>query len=152
MPSDLDALLDMGFERARAEIAVKKSGGRKFLLGEPHHVQELTLTIYPLQYKEPFSGLKTIKINLLKRFKLPLPTKVKMTTRTRLRRRSPRLSRDKLAPSFAMNAANVSETRTWQASTPRRRTAPDAYISTYLACSQSFCLGSIRTSLSQQRR
>lgn len=30
MPSDLEALLDMGFEKDRAEIAVKKSGGRKF--------------------------------------------------------------------------------------------------------------------------
>jgi hypothetical protein len=27
--SDLAALLDMGFEKARAELAVKKSGGRK---------------------------------------------------------------------------------------------------------------------------
>ncbi|KAJ3472355.1 hypothetical protein NLG97_g11059 [Lecanicillium saksenae] len=27
MPSDLDQLLDMGFDKARAEIAVKKSGG-----------------------------------------------------------------------------------------------------------------------------
>ncbi|KAL6857489.1 hypothetical protein ACO1O0_004925 [Amphichorda felina] len=27
MPSDLEALIDMGFEKARAEIAVKKSGG-----------------------------------------------------------------------------------------------------------------------------
>ncbi|KAK5992202.1 UBX domain-containing protein 1 [Cladobotryum mycophilum] len=27
MPSDLDALIDMGFEKARAKIAVKKSGG-----------------------------------------------------------------------------------------------------------------------------
>jgi UBX domain-containing protein 1/4 len=27
--SDLDLLLDMGFERARAELAVKKSGGRE---------------------------------------------------------------------------------------------------------------------------
>lgn len=30
MPSDLEALIDMGFEKARAEIAVKKSGGRMF--------------------------------------------------------------------------------------------------------------------------
>lgn len=29
MPSDLEALLDMGFDKERAEIAVKKSGGRK---------------------------------------------------------------------------------------------------------------------------
>lgn len=27
MASDLDTLIDMGFERARAELAVKKSGG-----------------------------------------------------------------------------------------------------------------------------
>jgi len=27
--SDLEVLIDMGFEKARAEIAVKKSGGRK---------------------------------------------------------------------------------------------------------------------------
>lgn len=27
MPSDLDQLLDMGFDKARAEIAVKKTGG-----------------------------------------------------------------------------------------------------------------------------
>lgn len=26
--SDLDVLLDMGFDKARAELAVKKSGGR----------------------------------------------------------------------------------------------------------------------------
>lgn len=32
MPSDLDQLLDMGFEKARAEIAVKKSGGRTLTL------------------------------------------------------------------------------------------------------------------------
>jgi hypothetical protein len=29
MPSDLDTLLDMGFDKERAEIAVKKTGGRK---------------------------------------------------------------------------------------------------------------------------
>lgn len=28
MPSDLDSLIDMGFDKSRAEIAVKKSGGR----------------------------------------------------------------------------------------------------------------------------
>lgn len=28
MASDLEQLLDMGFDKARAEIAVKKSGGR----------------------------------------------------------------------------------------------------------------------------
>jgi hypothetical protein len=28
--SDLDLLLDMGFEKARAELAVKKNGGRKY--------------------------------------------------------------------------------------------------------------------------
>jgi hypothetical protein len=28
--SDLEVLIDMGFERARAELAVKKSGGRGF--------------------------------------------------------------------------------------------------------------------------
>ena len=27
--SDLDVLLDMGFEKERAELAVKKSGGRE---------------------------------------------------------------------------------------------------------------------------
>jgi hypothetical protein len=27
--SDLEVLIDMGFEKTRAEIAVKKSGGRK---------------------------------------------------------------------------------------------------------------------------
>lgn len=31
MPSDLDQLIDMGFEKARAEIAVKKSGGSMFV-------------------------------------------------------------------------------------------------------------------------
>jgi len=30
-PSDLKVLLDMGFERERAELAVKKSGGRESL-------------------------------------------------------------------------------------------------------------------------
>jgi hypothetical protein len=30
--SDLDQLLDMGFDKERAEIAVKKSGGCKCLL------------------------------------------------------------------------------------------------------------------------
>lgn len=29
--SDLDVLLDMGFQKARAEIAVNKTGGCKFL-------------------------------------------------------------------------------------------------------------------------
>ncbi len=29
MSSDLDTLIDMGFERSKAELAVKKSGGRK---------------------------------------------------------------------------------------------------------------------------
>jgi hypothetical protein len=32
--SDLDLLLDMGFEKARAEIAVKKTGGRKLILND----------------------------------------------------------------------------------------------------------------------
>lgn len=31
MATDLEQLLDMGFEKARAEIAVKKSGGCMFL-------------------------------------------------------------------------------------------------------------------------
>jgi hypothetical protein len=31
MASDLDTLIDMGFERARAELAVKKSGGCEYL-------------------------------------------------------------------------------------------------------------------------
>jgi hypothetical protein len=30
MASDLETLLDMGFDTARAEIAVKKTGGRMF--------------------------------------------------------------------------------------------------------------------------
>ena len=29
MPSDLEQLIDMGFEKERAELAVKKSGGCK---------------------------------------------------------------------------------------------------------------------------
>jgi len=29
MPSDLEQLLEMGFDKARAELAVKKSGGRE---------------------------------------------------------------------------------------------------------------------------
>ncbi len=29
MSSDLDTLIDMGFERPKAELAVKKTGGRK---------------------------------------------------------------------------------------------------------------------------
>jgi hypothetical protein len=28
--SDLDVLVDMGFEKERADMAVKKTGGRKF--------------------------------------------------------------------------------------------------------------------------
>lgn len=28
MPSDLEALTEMGFDKTRAEIAIKKSGGR----------------------------------------------------------------------------------------------------------------------------
>jgi hypothetical protein len=35
MASDLDTLLDMGFDKARAELAVKKTGGREF--GTPPH-------------------------------------------------------------------------------------------------------------------
>jgi hypothetical protein len=35
MPSDLDTLLDMGFDKERAELAVKKSGGRKLF---PSHL------------------------------------------------------------------------------------------------------------------
>lgn len=31
MASDFDTLLDMGFEKARAELAIKKTGGRKVL-------------------------------------------------------------------------------------------------------------------------
>lgn len=33
MPSDLEQLLDMGFDKERAEIAVKKSGGCRLLPG-----------------------------------------------------------------------------------------------------------------------
>lgn len=44
MPSDLDQLLDMGFEKTRVEIAVKKSGGRaSYLL--PSHSLMLTRAI-----------------------------------------------------------------------------------------------------------
>lgn len=38
MPSDKEALLDMGFDKDRVELAVKKSGGRKF--ESPHTVWE----------------------------------------------------------------------------------------------------------------
>lgn len=31
MASDLEALIDMGFEKARAELAVKKTGGRTYI-------------------------------------------------------------------------------------------------------------------------
>jgi hypothetical protein len=31
MPSDLEQLVDMGFDKTRAEMAVKKSGGRTLL-------------------------------------------------------------------------------------------------------------------------
>jgi len=44
-PTDLDQLLDMGFEQARAEIAVKKTGNRESLpppgVGPPHHTNSL---------------------------------------------------------------------------------------------------------------
>lgn len=31
MPSDLEQLVDMGFDKTRAELAVKKSGGCEFI-------------------------------------------------------------------------------------------------------------------------
>lgn len=37
MPSDLEQLLDMGFDKERAEIAIKKSGGRTFKLPPAIH-------------------------------------------------------------------------------------------------------------------
>ena len=33
--TDLEALIDMGFDKARAELAVKKTGGRRFPLRSP---------------------------------------------------------------------------------------------------------------------
>jgi len=55
--SDLSVLLDMGFEKERAELAVKKTGGCKYSLRTfvPVHVYSM-LIMYLLQYKEPSSG------------------------------------------------------------------------------------------------
>jgi len=45
--SDLDILLDMGFDKARADIAIKKPGGREFMLSSrgflEHSLSPLTL-------------------------------------------------------------------------------------------------------------
>lgn len=43
MPSDLEQLLDMGFERDRAELAVKQTGGRTQATILSYHVWLLTL-------------------------------------------------------------------------------------------------------------
>ena len=52
MATDLESLLEMGFEKPRAELALKKSGGRKlnYLLLDvyPHVKFEAWLT--PLSY------------------------------------------------------------------------------------------------------
>lgn len=37
MSSDLDTLLEMGFDKARAELAVKQSGGREYPSTMPPH-------------------------------------------------------------------------------------------------------------------
>lgn len=37
MASDLETLIEMGFDKERAEIAVKKSGGRTFYLSNNHY-------------------------------------------------------------------------------------------------------------------
>lgn len=42
MASDLETLIDMGFEKARAELAVKKTGGRMFTNPRLPHMPKLT--------------------------------------------------------------------------------------------------------------
>lgn len=56
MPTDLEQLLDMGFDKTRSEIAVKKTGGRT----PTHLVLRLPRTDMP-QCKEPFSGSRTTR-------------------------------------------------------------------------------------------
>ena len=46
-PSDLEQLLEMGFEKARAELAVKKGGGRKAPLSPPPPRMTLPTDIEP---------------------------------------------------------------------------------------------------------
>lgn len=36
MSSDLETLIDMGFERPKAELAVKKTGGRQLPMAKSH--------------------------------------------------------------------------------------------------------------------
>jgi hypothetical protein len=63
--SDLNVLLDMGFDKERAEIAVKRTGGRR-----SSHPTFPTILADSWQYKEHYSGSRTTKRNQLKRFEL----------------------------------------------------------------------------------
>lgn len=47
MPSDLEQLLEMGFDKARAELAVKKSGGREQSQPSPQAVSRDSFTDKP---------------------------------------------------------------------------------------------------------
>lgn len=126
MASDLDTLLDMGFEKARAEIAVKKSGGRKF----ERHIKNALAN--PSQCRVLSSGSRTIRTSPSKRFKLLLlpMRRMKMKMRRQPRSRSWSLVRQSL--SYATNAARSSETRTWLAITlPRRKFHVERHVGTY---------------------
>lgn len=70
-PSDLEQLLEMGFEKDRAEIAVKNSGGRTHTIRQTFHLPVLIST----QYKVLSNGSNLTKTSRWRRSRTlrPMP-------------------------------------------------------------------------------
>lgn len=84
--SDLSVLVDMGFEKERAELAVKKTGGCEYTLYfliSSSYIQKYVFLTH-LQCRALCSGWRTTRTSLSTRLKLLLPPKASTKPKTQM--------------------------------------------------------------------